>query len=125
MDSSAQSGVLPDGVGVGTDDQAVPFQFSATGAALAFAGPPTTQASVSERAYDPVSSAPAVEAGGVTTVQPVAADAGTVSPSSPAVIPASVHHRKTRVTKIPSSGCEEHALLSQSATDVNVFQISP
>ena len=47
---AAHSGVLPDGVGVGTDDQAVPFQFSATGAALAFAGPPTTQASVSERA---------------------------------------------------------------------------
>jgi hypothetical protein len=56
-DLNTQSGVLPDGAGVGTDDQAVPFQFSATGAAPAFAGPPTTQASVSERAYDPVSSA--------------------------------------------------------------------
>ena len=41
-DLSTQSGVLPDGVGVGTGDQAVPFQFSATGAALAVAGPPTT-----------------------------------------------------------------------------------
>jgi hypothetical protein len=103
---SSQFGVLPDGVGVGTDDQAVPFQCSATGAALALAGPPTAQASVSERAYDPVSPAPAVPAGGVITVQPVAADAGTVSPSSPAVIPASVHHRETRVMKIPSSGWE-------------------
>jgi hypothetical protein len=108
-DLSAHTGVLPDGAGVGTDDQAVPFQFSAAGAALAVAGPPTTQASVSERAYDPVSSAPAVEAGGVTTVQPAAADAGTVSPSSPAVIPASVHNRETRIMKIPSSGYEEHA----------------
>jgi hypothetical protein len=42
-----------------------------------------------------------------------------------AVIPASVHHRETRVMKIPSSGCEEHALPSQSATDVNIFRISP
>src|ERR1700678_3299689 len=101
-DSSAHSGVLPDGVGVGTDDQAVPFQFSATGAALAVAGPPTTQASVSERAYDPVSSAPAVEAGGVTAVPPGAAGARAGRPSSPAVIPASVHHRETRVMKISS-----------------------
>src|SRR6516164_9063268 len=56
-------------LGPATTDQAVPFQFSATGAALALEGPPTAQASVSERAYDPPSSAPAVPAGGVITVQ--------------------------------------------------------
>lgn len=56
---------------------------------------------------------PAGKPVGVTTVQPVAADAGTVSPSSPAVIPASVHHRKkTCVMKIRSLECDEHAPLS-------------
>jgi len=43
--------VLLDGVGVDIDDQAVPCQFGATGAVPAS---PTTQASVSLRANDPV-----------------------------------------------------------------------
>jgi len=66
---------------------------------------------------------PAGKLDGVTIVQPVAADAGTVSPSSAAVTPASKYHRRTRVMKILSSGCEEHALPShrpQASTFSNI-----
>jgi len=44
-DLNTQSGVLPDGVGVGTDDQVVPFQFSASGvSAPVVPDAPTAQA---------------------------------------------------------------------------------